>query len=158
MNYNTYASDGLTAFDGNKWTQNGAVTPTPTGLTAPSSAGGAWISRLAAPDGSSEYEVRMTLNLTASGGTYAAYLRASTDAMSGPSAQGTYYSVEIQNPTFSGNSCTATLAVNRRQNNVITLFGSTPVPCHRDTVVRAVQTPRHGGGLGGRGVLPRFRR
>ncbi|MGC9969496.1 MAG: hypothetical protein ABSE56_02780 [Bryobacteraceae bacterium] len=139
--YLYYAFDGLTAFDASKWSQNGSVTPTPTGLTAPASSGGAWISTLPVPDGSSEYEVRMTLNLTASGGTYAAYLRASPDAMSGPSAQGTYYSIELQNPTFSGNACTATLALNKRQAGVITLYASSPVPCHRDTIVRVIRSP-----------------
>ncbi|MGO9095977.1 MAG: hypothetical protein ACLQGV_12210, partial [Bryobacteraceae bacterium] len=139
-NYLYYAFDGLTAASTN-WSQNGSTTPGAGGLTAPASSGGSWISTLAVPDGTNEYEVRLTFNLTASGGTYAAYLRASSNAMSGPSAQGTYYSVELQNPTFSGSACTATLAINERQNSTVTALGSTLVPCHTDSILRAVRTP-----------------
>jgi hypothetical protein len=96
--YQYYYSDGLTSVDPTKWAQNGSVTPTSGGLTATTANGGSLISTVAVPDGSNEYEVRTTLTLLNSGGTYNQYLRASNDAMSGPAAQGTFYSIELQNP------------------------------------------------------------
>jgi RHS repeat-associated protein len=136
-NYQYYL---LNNFDPTKWVQNGSISLGGTGLTATSASGGSWISNVPAPDGSSDYEVRMTVHLTASGGTYAAYLRASPDAMSGPSAQGTYYSVELQNPSVTANACTATLAMNMRSGGAITLLASAVIPCHRETTIRAVRS------------------
>jgi hypothetical protein len=49
---------------------NGSVTATGNGLTAPTTNGGSLISKLAVPDGASDYEVKSTLRLTATGGTY----------------------------------------------------------------------------------------
>ena len=46
--------------------------------TFASSGGGSRIATATTPSGASEYEMRMTLNIKASGGTFAAYLRAST--------------------------------------------------------------------------------
>src|SRR5712692_5965587 len=103
--YTYYYSDTLTTISTANWTQNGSVTATGAGLTATSANGGSLISKIAVPGGMSQYEVKITLTLAASGGTYVSYLRASTDAMSGPAAQGTYFSVELQNPTFSGGNC-----------------------------------------------------
>jgi hypothetical protein len=61
-----------------------------------------------------------------------------TDAKAGPAAQGTYYSVELQNPTFSGPNCTATLAVNKRESGIVTMLGSTVVACHTGMTIRSV--------------------
>jgi len=70
------------------WTINGDSTFT-------SSGGGSQISSLPVPDGTSDYEVRTTLSIKASGGTFITYLRASTDALNGPNAAGTYYAFEL---------------------------------------------------------------
>src|SRR5690242_14791625 len=82
--YQFYYTDTLTTINTTNWGQNGSVSATTSGLTASSSNGGSLISKVAVPDGSSEYEVKTTLALTASGGTYVTYLRGSADAMSGP--------------------------------------------------------------------------
>lgn len=73
------------------WTVNGSVsTVNALGLEAPSATGGSIISNIAVPDGTSEYEVKSILTLSTFGGTYVSYLRASPDALSGPSPAGTY--------------------------------------------------------------------
>jgi hypothetical protein len=136
--YVYYFSDTLTTINTTNWSQNGSVSATSGGLTATTSNGGSLISKLAVPDGSSQYEVKMTLTLAASGGTYVSYLRGSTNAMSGPGAQGTYYSVELQNPTFSGGNCSATLAVNKRASNAVTVLSSTVVACQSGMTIRSV--------------------
>ena len=137
--YVYYYSDTLTTINASNWTQNGSVSATSSGLTATTGIGGSLISKVAVPDGSSQYEVKVTLALAASGGTYVSYLRASTNAMSGPAApQGTYYSVELQNPTFSGGNCSATLAVNKRVSNAVTVLSSTVVACQNGMTIRSV--------------------
>lgn len=99
--YTYYYSDSYNSINSSYWTQNGALSAG-SGLTSSDSSGGSLISTQAAPGISSEYEVKSTLTLTQSGGTYSTYLRASSNALSGPSARGTAYVIEVQNPTFSG--------------------------------------------------------
>jgi hypothetical protein len=103
-------------------------------LTTADANGGSLISTTAVTN-LSEYEVSTTLNVAASGGTYVTYLGASSNALSGPSAQGTYYAVEIQNPVVNGASCVATMAIYQKDASGITLHSSFPVPCHSGMVV-----------------------
>src|SRR5438128_1993453 len=84
--YTYYYTDTLQSVDTTKWTQNGSVAATGSGLTATTPGGGSLISTVAVPDGSSDYEVKATLTLTQSGGTYVSYLRASSDALGYPAA------------------------------------------------------------------------
>ncbi len=136
--YTYYYSDTLTTVNTTNWTQNGSVTATSGGLTATTANGGSLISKVTVPDGTTDYEVKLTLTLATSGGTYVSYLKATTNAMSGPAPQGTYYSIELQNPTFSGGNCSATLAMNKRVSNVVTLLGSTVVACQSGMTIRSV--------------------
>ncbi|MBM3749374.1 MAG: hypothetical protein FJW34_26740, partial [Acidobacteria bacterium] len=108
--YQYYYSDSLTGVDPSKWIQNGSVTPTSGGLTAPTTNGSSLISTIAVPDGSSEYEVKTTINMAVSGGVFITYLRASSDALSGPAPSGTFYSVELH--AAAGGICP--LTVNKR--------------------------------------------
>jgi RHS repeat-associated protein len=139
--YQYYYTDPLTSVDPAKWRINGSVTPTAGGLTGPSGQGGSLISLLAVPDGSSAYEIKTTLTLTASGGYYAHYLHASTDALHGPAAQGVYYAVELLSPAFSGSSCVAGLAVIKRVNGEVTWLAYTTVACRDQMVLRSVWLP-----------------
>lgn len=136
--YQYYYEDNLTSINTGTWWQNGSVTPTPDGLTSSGPNGGSLISKVPVPDGTSEYELRSVLRLVAPGGTYLHYLRASSDAMSGPAAQGTYYSIEFQNPTFSGGNCSMTVAAFKRVNGVVTQLGSTTAACWNGMVLRSV--------------------
>jgi hypothetical protein len=112
--YQYYFTDTLLSINTTNWTQNGTLAVLPTwGLSATSSGGGSLISKVAVQGPSStNYEVNMTVALKTGGGYYVEYLRASSNALTG---QGTYFSVELQNPTFnSAGACTATVVAYRR--------------------------------------------
>ena len=76
--YTYYYTDTLTSINTTNWKQNGILTAGTGGLTSSDSNGGSLVSKVAVPDGSSNYEVNTTLTLTQSGGTYVTYLRASS--------------------------------------------------------------------------------
>jgi len=80
--YTYYYTDSLTSINTTNWYQNGSLTATSGGLTAPTINGGALISKLAVPDGSANYEIKSTLTLPVSGGTYVQLLRATSNAVS----------------------------------------------------------------------------
>lgn len=89
--YNYYYTDNLT-YNTGYWTQNGTVqfSSLDPGLTG----SGSLISTVAVPDGTSQYEIKTTVKLNSSVyGTYYHYLHATPDARSGPSPQGTFYSL-----------------------------------------------------------------
>ena len=135
--YRYYFSDQLSTLSPDNWSIKGDATGVD-GLTSASASGAALISRVAVPDGSSEYEVRAALNLKESGGVYSIYLHASPDAMAGPAAAGSFYAIELQNPTFTEKGCTATLAISKRSSETVTSLHSEPVACHDGMVLRAV--------------------
>ncbi|HVN78122.1 MAG TPA: hypothetical protein VMW38_03935, partial [Terriglobia bacterium] len=122
------------------WWINGSVSTGPTGFSAASANGGSLISKLA-NGGTTQYEVKTILTLTVSGGTYIHYLRASQDAMSGPAATGTFYSIELKNVTINGSSGSGTLEMRKRENGVFTVLTSTTVPCHNNMTMRSVIRP-----------------
>ena len=136
--YTYYFSDSLGSLNAASWLQQGQPSIASAGLTSASPAGASLISQAAVPDGTSNYEVRALLNLGADGGTYALYLHASPDALSGPASSGSYYAVELQNPTFTSQGCSATLAVSKRTSETVTSLQSETVPCHDGMVLRAV--------------------
>jgi hypothetical protein len=136
--YRYYFSDRLNAPSPDNWTTNGNATPAAEGLTSASAAGAALVSRVAVPDASSEYEVRAALNLKQSGGVYTIYLHASPDAMAGPTATGSYYAVELQNPTFTEQGCSATLSISKRSSETVTELHSETVACHDGMSLNAV--------------------
>ncbi|MDX1982560.1 MAG: hypothetical protein SFV51_19960, partial [Bryobacteraceae bacterium] len=123
---------------GGTWQFNGAVTASGVELvTSGSGAGGAiYLPALANP---ADYEVRTTLRLNSSGGTYVTFIRASNDAL--PGNQGSWYALEIQNPTFSsapGSPCTATAVLSKRIAGSYAVLSSAPVPCRNLMQVRLV--------------------
>jgi len=136
--YIYYYTDTLTTINTANWYQNGSLTATTGGLTAPTASGGALISKVAVPGGGSDYEINSTLTIPASGGTYVQLIRGTTNAISGPAAGGTYYSIEVQNPTWANGYCSATLAVYKRVSNTVTLLTSTSINCYDGMVVRTV--------------------
>src|SRR5712692_1077986 len=109
--YTYYYSDTLTGINASNWTQNGVLSTSGSGLTSADGNGGSLISTVSVPDGSNDYEVRATVNLTASGGNYISYLRASANALLAAGNTGSYYAVEVVNPTFAGSSCSATMQI-----------------------------------------------
>lgn len=138
IGYHYYFSDQLSAPAPDSWAIKGDSAITAEGVTSSSATGAVYLSRVPVPDGSSDYEVRTVLNLKESGGVYTTYLHASRDALAGPAASGSYYAVELQNPTFSEKGCTATLSISKRSSETVTELHSETVGCRDGMVVRAV--------------------
>ncbi len=141
--YTYYYTDSLTSINTTYWTENNpsVLTAGSIGLTSSDTNGGSLIYKLAAPDGSSNYEVKTILTLKNTGGTYVTYLRATSNAMSGPTdLAGTSYAFEVQNPTFNGSACTATLVAKRIVSAALTSLGSTTIPCHDGVAIRVIYT------------------
>ena len=114
--YQYYFTDNLTSVNAANWNTTGNVGASSLGLAASESAGGTLISRIPIPDGTYEAEVRTTLKLTSSGGTYTSYLQASADAATSGSGSGTYLAFEMQNPQFDSNGgCAASFLVLQRR-------------------------------------------
>jgi len=135
--YNYYFTDTLSAMKQESWASRGDTNVTPDGFTSASASGAALISRVAVPDATSDYEVRAFLNLKQSGGVYTIYLHASPDALAGADS-GSYYAVELQNPTFTEQACTATLAISKRSSDSVTSLLSRDVACQQGMELRAV--------------------
>ncbi|HXJ39105.1 MAG TPA: hypothetical protein VNH18_07490, partial [Bryobacteraceae bacterium] len=137
--YTYYYTDALTSINGTNWTQNGSLTATSGGLTSTTANGGSLIYIPVQQINPNGYEVKTTLTLssTAGGGTYVTYLRATSNAISGPAPNGTYYSVELQDPTGTPTG-SATLSVYKRVSGVITTLGTTTVSRHNGMTIRAV--------------------
>ncbi|HLG96066.1 MAG TPA: fibronectin type III domain-containing protein [Bryobacteraceae bacterium] len=136
--YQYYFSAKLASLSADDWAVRGDASANDSGFTSPSPNGAALISRVAVPDGSSDYEVRASLNLKQSGGVYTIYLHGSPDALAGPAASGSYYAIDIQNPTFTDKGCTATLEISKRSSDSVTSLHSEAVACHDGMTVRAV--------------------
>jgi len=113
------------------------VSPAAAGLSGAGANGGSLISRVPVPDGSSEAEVRMTVTLHVSGGTYTQFLQATPDARtSGPGA-GSYLAFEMQNPTFDAKgACTATFLLLQGQAGKTNLMASFPHSCRNGMEMR----------------------
>ena len=136
--YSYYFSDKMSALSSDNWTVLGDASAVDGGVTSASVTGASLLSRITVPDDSSNYEVRAALNLKQSGGVYTIYLHASPDAIAGPVAAGSYYAIELQNPTFSDKGCSATLAISKRSSDTVTSLHSETVACHDGMVIRAV--------------------
>lgn len=135
--YVYYSSDTFSSINTTKWYQNGTLTPSGVGLMSSSSSGGSLISKETVPGDPNQYEVRTVVSyaLCYSCGIFVQYLSASPDALTGPSATGSFYSVELQNPGLYG---TATLSLYKCESGVITLLTSTQVPARSGMVIRSV--------------------
>jgi hypothetical protein len=127
------------------WYVNGEVAFGGRGLESPSATGGSLIHQYPVPTPNVGYEVKTRFALWQSGGIYTMYLNASNDALSGPDPRGSYYAIELQNPTVIGYSCSATLAVYKRVNSSVTLLSSGVVSCAgraaNQLFLRAIRRP-----------------
>ena len=120
-----------TTTDPSKWTTNGDVT---------TATGGSKISNLAIPDGSNIYEIKTVLNIKSSGGTYITYLRASNDALNSPTvANGSYYSIELQDVTVNGTSCYGNLAIYKTIAGSVNCLAGMAFPCKDGMTWRTTQ-------------------
>ena len=141
--YSYYYTDALTSSNSN-WTHNGSTgSYTSSGLTSTSASTLVADSNIPPPanDSQTSYEVKMTLGLTQSGGTFSALLRASSNAsLTASSATGTFYAIVITNVAFTGGACSATLASYKVINGTATNLSSGGAPCGNGMVVRSVIT------------------
>ena len=141
--YSYYLTDNLTTVDPLKWSAVGALSPNSTGLAAPDSSGGSLISRIPIPDGTAEAEVRMTVRLTSSGGTYTQFLQATPDSRTGGPGGGTHLAFEMQNPQMDAQGhCTATFVVLQSVAGVTTLLSEFQHACRDGMELRMAV---HGG-------------
>jgi hypothetical protein len=125
-----YLTDKLTAIDPSKWTTVGALSPDARGLSAPEPKGGALISNIPVPDGTSEAEVLANIALTNSGGVYTEYLQASANANTAEGGSGSYLAFEMQDPTFDGHgNCMANFLILQSVANSVTLISSFQHAC-----------------------------
>ena len=120
------------------WTFNGSMSNSSSGLTITAAAGGSYISRSLAPDGTDQNEVAVTLNLPASGGNYVLFLDASSDAVLGSTSVGSFYAFAIQNPTFANGGCTATATLYKVVTGSVTQISSSAAPCSNGIVYHAI--------------------
>ena len=138
MGYTYYSSDTFSSINTSNWTVNGSVSGGWAGLTSTSN--GSLISTVPVQGPSTAfYEVRTILNLTASGGTYINYLRATPDA-NFLTATGSAFALVLNNVTVSGSSCTATFSEYSMVNGAATLLSSMPVVCNQRSEFRSVMT------------------
>ena len=132
-----YREDVFTTVNSSLWTSNGTVSGGASGLT--SSAVGSVISS----EAQALYEVVANLGLTSCGGTYTLYLRATSNALHGPSPQGSYYAAQLAldgtgSPTT---GCSATLTVVSRVNNTLYSWTSVPLGVRNQSEIRALVRP-----------------
>lgn len=141
--YSYYVTDNLATIDPAKWSTAGAVSPGSAGLAAPDPAGGSLISRVPIPDGSAETEIRATLRLAASGGTYTLFLQATPDSRTAGNGAGAHLAFEMQNPQFDANGyCAANFLVFQRVGGQTTLLTAFPHACRDGMTLRMAV---HGG-------------
>jgi hypothetical protein len=96
--YSYYKTDGFSSIDTGYWNYMGSLTAN--GILTAGGNGGSLIAKNYPPSGLSEYEIRSKVVLKQNGGAYIHLYRATPDARPRPLHQGTFYSVELINPTF----------------------------------------------------------
>ncbi len=138
--YTYFETDNLESYNNSapSWNVNGTSSNSGSGLTVTAATGGSYVYKGAPPDGTHQYEVAATLNLGASGGNYVLYLEASSNALLGSTSAGSFYAFAIQNPTFSGNGCSATATLYKVVSGSVSQISSTAVPCSNGIVYHAV--------------------
>jgi len=88
---------------------------------------------------SNNYEIRMQLNLTQSGGYYSVIMRSTNVASVGSPLVGTYYGFDVYAPTFSNGVCTgASLYMWKVQNGSSTTLTYGHIPCQNGMIIRGV--------------------
>jgi RHS repeat-associated protein len=137
--YVAYVSDPLTSINSTNWYSNGSLTASSAGIT--SSSAGSLVSKATAPTYPNDYLVTATINLPSntSGGNYGVMARATSNAMlSLTVATGSFYMLEVQNPTFSGGTCSATLSLERSVPGSIVALSSSVIACSNSFTITLV--------------------
>ena len=130
----------LNPYTSSKWTSNGTNSVSTNMYTSSASNGGSLIFNQALPAPANSYEVRYTLALNASGGNYITYLRATSNAQLATTSTGTFYAVEMTNPTLSQGNYSATLNIIKCVNGSVSTVHTNTVYPHNGSAVRIVFT------------------
>jgi hypothetical protein len=143
--YQYYVDDYFPSIDASRWISNGTVAGGTQGLTGYYVASGSVVSRIAVPDGTSNYEAQMTVHLNSANQTgnsvYAVMARASADARMGVSAvplssTGTFYAFAMVNPWYTsytgmpGFGWSATMYVLKVVNGSSSILAQFPYAVH----------------------------
>ncbi len=128
---NYYFSDNFTnaSTSAQNWNINGSASEGSNGLNISSTAGASFISKVAVPDGTAQYEVNMLMKANASGGSYVLYLEATPNALLSQTSIGSFYAIQIGNVVVANGGCTATASLYKAVNGSVTLITSTTIPC-----------------------------
>jgi YD repeat-containing protein len=132
----------LNPYSSGQWTSNGTVSAA-TGLFTSSATNGGSLMLNSMALGN-KYEVKTSLQLVqgSNGGNYITYLGATTNSLKASGNTGTFYAVEVANPTWSGSTCSANLNMYSQAGaGTLTLLASGAISCHNGMVVRSVLTP-----------------
>ncbi|MBL8241703.1 MAG: hypothetical protein JNM66_30030, partial [Bryobacterales bacterium] len=110
------------------WTVNGTVNGNGPGLVSNSSNGGSAIFAGTVPAPTADYESTITMKTTATGGSFVIYARASSNALLGPTLQGSFYAIEFT-PTVVGSGCTMAVNYYKYASSVLTTLGTQTLAC-----------------------------
>lgn len=99
-----------------------------------------WVPTVSSGANSNDYEVNATLALVPGGGTYIAYLRATSNGLSSPGGcAGSYVSVEIAVPSsYQSGPAAGQLTVNQCVSGTVTQLGSASIAVLNGTTFRTV--------------------
>ncbi len=140
--YSYFLTDSFGSVNSAVWQANGTIGGSGSGLTSGAANGGSVIYKNAISDGVSgtdvAYEVRATLKIVASGGTFVLYSHASMDALSGPGTAGSFYAAELT-PTLTTGGCTMAANFYKRVGGTVTLLAAQPMACADGMTVRLGQ-------------------
>jgi len=87
---------------------------------------------------SAQYEISTQLRIQTSGGNFVQYVRSAQSALSTSSSGGTFFAVELQNPTFNSLGCMGTLKFRQYDGVNFTLKAQSQVPCYDHMIIRTV--------------------
>ena len=133
----------LNPYTAGQWTANGTYSAATGMFTSSATNGGSLIFNSTVPGPAGTYEVRTTLTLASSGGNYYSYLRATSNSLAATGNTGTYYALQVANPTFSGGGCSATANLLKSVTGTVTIMWSGAISCHSGMVVRLVMAQSH---------------
>src|SRR5262245_10410764 len=132
-------ADFTTGIPSSGWTSNGTLTgSTPNGLVSTASNGGSVIYGGSGLTYADQYEMKATLKITASGGTFVLYTRATSNALTSLTPTGTMYAMEMT-PTLSGGGCTMAVNHYRIVSGSATLIAAHSLACADGMTVRLAQ-------------------
>lgn len=117
--YSYYLTDNFSAINSTNWQLNGSLTGSANGLQASTTDGGSVISKV--NPGVNNYEISTTIKLNSGGATYSHFIRATSNARTGSSPQGTFYAVDLNISSYvSGGNCSATISIDYVNNGAKT--------------------------------------